>query len=256
MCAGEFQPLDKLAKPLLLKNLDAVEGIGGGTPFADGGEVSQAVASFKSKFEDSKNESKFKLTGGGRAERAIKGASLAAAKQLFEKVVLPGAYLHFDKMHADLQPTVFGIVKSCDTVAPERGRGASLRLNIDGVRTIIMCPTEALKTFMAKQSMTVITPETVQSFMKAMTKDVIDAYLANGGVMCHATVRPKEALLLPFNWLFAERVSRGSDVIGIRISFWLRSDEDVMDATSRWLIAVRRANAYMQNALECFVTSG
>jgi hypothetical protein len=52
-------------------------------------------------------------------------------------------------------------------------------------------------------------------------------------------------------------VNREGDVFGVRIGFFLKSDEDSMVSVNRWLVAARKPNAFLQNAIEaaCALTA-
>jgi len=233
-------PLTSLAEPML------VTGLFNGVD-ADG-PLWAAIKSFKPKFENSKLR-----TSEGRAERLVKGDSLTAAMSVADKVVLPTKCLNPKSMHAELHPATFAIVKGAETVSCERGRGPSLRLQFEGTRQIVCADTEDIKKFMAKNGISSVAPEAAIAFFKGMTKEVIDAYLSANFKLFHGTVSPKDAVLIPFNWIFAEKCQRDNDTIGLRISFWLAEDESKMSEVSRWLISMKKPNAWLQNALEALM---
>eukprot|EP00959_Pyramimonas_sp_CCMP1952_P350960 7352735-Pyramimonas_sp.AAC.1 len=81
---------------------------------------------------------------------------------------------------------------------------------------MVITSVERLKGYMEKSGMGQLTPDNLQSYFKSMSKETVDSYLANGGVLHTATVGPSEAILVPFNHLFAERVGSAGDVVGIR----------------------------------------
>ena len=93
-------------------------------------------------------------------------------------------------------------------------------------------------------------PETLRKYLPTMSKDTIQKFQDDGGVLYHATIGPGDALLLPFDYIFTEKVTKDSDVIGLRLCFWYKSDEKAYGETNRWLIAQKSPSQYLQQAVE------
>ena len=92
----------------------------------------------------------------------------------------------------------------------------------------------------------------MQGFMKSMSKDVFAKYCEENAVR-KVTVRAGEALILPFDWMFAEQVDNKADIAGARCFFWLKTDLDNMTDVNKWLISSRKANNLLQNALDAMI---
>ena len=106
---------------------------------------------------------------------------------------------------------------------------------------------------MAQTGVTGINPDTVQSFLKSMSNDSIDAFVGAGHSVYSCTVGAGDAILIPFDWMFAEQVQSDEDIHGTRFCFWLKSDMEAMETTSRWLLTAKRPNGFLTNALDVIV---
>jgi len=106
---------------------------------------------------------------------------------------------------------------------------------------------------MVKSGLSTTGPDAITSFVKGFSKTGVDNFLASGFSMYAATVGPNEALILPFDWVFAEKVADSGDVLGIRVAFFLKADEEAMTSVNRWLISSRKQNNYLLNACEAMV---
>jgi hypothetical protein len=115
--------------------------------------------------------------------------------------------------------SVFAVAKNTETVSCECGRGLTLRVQISGMRQVITTQTQCLKEFMYKNGLHIRSRDSLQGFFKNMSKEVIDAYTTAGYVIYHATVGVGYGLILPFDWVFAERAQRDADSLGVRVSF-------------------------------------
>ena len=136
-----------------------------------------------------------------------------------------------------------------DAVLGERGRCPCLRVNVLGVRKVLMTTGGHLKAFMQASGISTVAPETQIAFFKNMSKDVLTKY-AQEYDLFHVTVNPGEALITPFDTIYLEMIGKEADVCGFRICCFFKSDADLMDATSRWCISAKKPNAFLQNACE------
>ena len=102
-----------------------------------------------------------------------------------------------------------------------------------------MASSWSLKDFMEKNGITQLGPDNLRDLFKGMSKETIDAFIGAGHKLYHTTVMPNEGILLPFNWVFAEKIHSNNDVLGLRITFWLNDDETDITAASRWLISMK-----------------
>lgn len=115
---------------------------------------------------------------------------------------------------------------------------------------MIAFKTSEIRQFMVKAGINNSGPDTVISYIKGFSKSNMDAYIASGFNVHVCTVGVNEALILPFDWVWAEKCGDGQDVLGVKVAFFLQSDEEAMTSVNRWLIAVRKVNNYLVNALE------
>ena len=99
---------------------------------------------------------------------------------------------------------------------------------------------------MVKLGMTNNGPDAVIGFVKGFSKSGIEGFLGAGMQLYSGTIGPNEMMVLPFDWVFAERVTDSSDVIGLRIAFFLKNDEESMVSVNRWLISARKQNNYFE----------
>ena len=50
-------------------------------------------------------------------------------------------------------------------------------------------------------------------------------------------------------------MAKEEDVVGIRVSFWLKADVDKALATNKLLISVGKPNTYLQEAIESMISN-
>ena len=138
----------------------------------------------------------------------------------------------------------------------EKGRCASLRIQFQGHRQVILVSGVSLRAFMSSEGISGISVESVQSFFKAMSKEVLDKFIGAGNKVYQVTVGPKEGLLIPFDWVMAESISKAADILGVRFCFYLKTDVDAMEECSKWLTSTRKPNVCLQSAIDVFVNNG
>ena len=97
---------------------------------------------------------------------------------------------------------------------------------------------------------TIVHIQAVAKYFEKMTKDVMEKYAQAGNRVFYATIGPRQGCVTPFDYLFVERTMKSSDVSGIRISLYLKSDEDAHLATNRWLIGAQAPNLLLQSACD------
>ena len=242
---SELLQVDVVDAPVLITNVVASEELAADSP------VRTAIVSTSDKFN------KWPLrTEKGRAERPLIGDALAAGMKLFHRVILPDSHLPMAKMGKELQPSSFAILKGFEVVSCERGRVASLRFQTHGSRTVVLTKASDLKSYMHKNGLTTVSPDSMLSFFKAMTKETIDAYVDDGNTLFATTVGPGYGILVPFDWLFAERVASDQDCLGVRFHFWMKGELASMEALSRWFVSCRKDNKWLQEACEALLLDG
>ena len=209
--------------------------------------LQKTIATFQAKFKESPLRNKE-----GRAERIIRGDVLKACDEVVDKIIQPGSFLPVAKMQAEMAPSLFGAVKNLETAGTERGRCPCLRVQVMGTRTVVLVRCQQLKEYMVKCGLSTITQESMQNYLKAMSKEVVDAFCATG-TFYHGTIGALEALWVPFDYMFLEVVGRDSDTIGFRYCMFMKSDADDMEKLSRWFISIKKPNAILQNASEAMI---
>ena len=163
--------------------------------------------------------------------------------------------MHPDNMQPELQASAFGIAKNINTISMEKGRCPTLRVQHRGTKLLVAAKNSEIREFMASKGVTGINPDTTTSFFKSLSREVIDNYLADGFQLFSCTVPAGDACLLPFDWLFAEQITKDCDVFGAKMCFWLRSDLDEIEKTSKWLVSTKRPNSLLTSAYEVMLAA-
>jgi hypothetical protein len=116
-------PVDSLKTPFIItgfkhddKALD---------PYKD---LRDAVGKFHEKFKKSPLRA-----SDGRAEQFLKGTNQKLAITLFHTIFLDTSVLSFAKLHPELQPVAYGVVKGQETVTVDKGRGPTVRVQFEGM---------------------------------------------------------------------------------------------------------------------------
>lgn len=115
---------------------------------------------------------------------------------------------------------------------------------------MIAFETKEVREFMIKSAINNTGPDQVTSFIKSLSKHNIEQFTATGGKIYCGTVGPNEALVMPFDWVWTERAGDVGDCLGVKIAFFLSSDEEAMISVNRWLISCRKQNQFLLNATE------
>ena len=102
---------------------------------------------------------------------------------------------------------------------------------------------------MVKQGLRSTTPDSTHDFLKYMTREAVDSYVATSKIW-HVTVGPGDALFLPFDAVFLERVHASEDCLGFRASTWLHTDAANMVSVNRWLLSCKKPNTYLQEGCD------
>ena len=131
--------LSELPKPLLFKAFS-------GATTADDGEMYKSISRFQTSFK----ASNLRETE-GRAERPIKKLHIPEAATLFHRIIDQTSYLPFDKMQAELGPSIYGNASGLETIGSERGRCACIRFQMAGHRVVVGVRASQLKTFMQNE---------------------------------------------------------------------------------------------------------
>jgi hypothetical protein len=131
----------------------------------------------------------------------------------------------------------------------ERGRACSLRVQVVGTRRVLMADAAELQLYMLDAGLTSVTPEAVVQFLKAMSKDVVQKYVAGGKKIRVCTLGPGEGLLLPFNWAWIEE-TLNADILGWCVRFYMKADHDAMDSVNKWLVGTKKPNNILSNACD------
>ena len=87
------------------------------------------------------------------------------------------------------------------------------------------------------------------NFLKIMHKELLDQYMEAGHSVFYATLGPGDALVTPFEMIVVEQAKERVDNVGFRVSFWLNSDLEKMEAARRWLAERNKTNKYLESAI-------
>ena len=183
----------------------------------------------------------------GRAERPLKPEVRSSAWSALHKIFNPFNMLAGEKMQAEMHPAAFGLKQGTVTVSVEKGRSPTLRLHTKGLRTMVLIKESDVTKSMKKKGMNP-TPDNTVDFVKDITKDLVDE-LHNDGIKFHTcSLGARDGLLIPFGWIFGEKVGASEDVLGLRVSFWLSDDEPSMVEAHRWLTISRKQSQHLESA--------
>jgi hypothetical protein len=116
-------PVDSLKVPFIITGFKCDDKAA--DPYSD---LRDAVGKFHEKFK--KNALR---NTDGRAEQLLKGTNQKLAIKLFNTIFLDTSTLSFAKLHPELQPASFGVVKGQETVSVEKGRGPTVRVQFEGM---------------------------------------------------------------------------------------------------------------------------
>ena len=84
-----------------------------------------------------------------------------------------------------------------------------------------------------------------------MNSEAATKYLAWGGkIFAVTTSGPKEGILMPFNFIYHERVTPIKDLLGIRMFFYLKNQDKEHDDVNRFLIACGTPSPLLQKACD------
>ena len=126
-----------------------------------------------------------------------------------------------------------------------------LRVQTSGTRQVVGVMASQLMDFMRENGVSNIGPESMQTFLKSMSCEVLDKFIAaSENRLFQGTIGPGEALMTPFDFMYLESTKGDCDILGFRVSIFFKEDLDRMEQVSRWLIAVKKPNDWLQNACE------
>ena len=114
-------------------------------------------------------------------------------------------------MQAELQPSVYGCTADLPTVCMSRGRCPSARFICKGTSQFMIVRGTDLVSYMTMKGHTMVSPDTMQTFWKALNKDLLEDMLKSFKVF-KCTCGPGNVLILPFDYIFLEYPSVDTDV--------------------------------------------
>jgi hypothetical protein len=190
----------------------------------------------------------------GRASKKIVDEDLVEAKSMFNKLVAnqvaPPANLT-----DTLSPSLFAIAK-CSTIAcAEPNHFTSLRLTLEGNRTIVAVQTKPLLDYLTSQTPgSAVMLKYVYAWLVTCTRENAKAFMATQSTpsMFVATIGPNDVLYLPAGWCYLEHVG-SLDVVGVRSQYLLKSDRENLDVINNILIKSGKPNEHMQSAVDKLV---
>ena len=94
-------------------------------------------------------------------------------------------------------------------------------------------------------------PQAVGKFFEKMSKETIEKFIADGGKLFHATESgPSDCMVLPFNFVFLEKISRQCDATGCKIGFYCQGQDEEFESANKWLIGASAPNAALADAVD------
>ena len=137
----------------------------------------------------------------------------------------------------------------------ETGHIASLRYTVKGTRTVFTAPYASVIGFMMKKDRVsgsgTPTPDMVYSYLKDLSAEQMQELQQACSNVYQGTVGPGDAILLPSNWAFIERVTTGGDCIGLKIQFLGKVHIDEMVKANTVLVAARQPDPMLTAAIDC-----
>eukprot|EP00971_Amphidinium_carterae_P015340 302826-Amphidinium_carterae.2 len=79
-------------------------------------------------------------------------------------------------------------------------------------------------------------------------QDTLEQYINAGNDVYYGTAGPGDAVVAPFNYVFAERVH--DDIYGLRGVWFLLGDQEAHEEVNTWLIATKSPSKFLQQAME------
>ena len=220
------------------------------------GVVALAMKSFMNKFAASDQRATE-----GRAQRPLKSDSAKVVQELIAKIVPEDLIIKLDTVKDEssvkiLAPSTYGIVHGQETATAESGYTAALRLSWQGTRTIVCARLEHVLNFLeaAGEPKASVSPKRAYQFLRSADKDILTKFSNNAPEkIMHGTVGAMDVFYLPSGWVFTERVGRGADAFGIRVSVLMKSDKDVLESISEWLLSVSKPSQVLQHIMDSMV---
>ena len=221
-----------------------------------GQEELNQLAAMKDKFSKSPN----RLTD-GRGQRPLKPPAETTFKTFFNGLIhddesfKPAAAVD-EAVQKLLVPNVFAIAKGQETVTAEPGYIATLRMTVEGVRTVVAARALDVVRHLqaAGEPLSALPPKRLNNFLKSATADVLSKFAAPGESgrpkLYHGSVGAGDILFLPSGWLFVERVARTTDHIGVRCSVWFKSGTPIFEDINRWLLAASKPSIILSKAMD------
>lgn len=190
----------------------------------------------------------------GRAELPCKGAERSkAAADLFKLFVADDAILPTEHLPKEMVPASFAIKAGHEFCSAERGRASTLRVQTTGTRELLLTPCASIKEYLSKVKLiTSNGPEACKRCFETMGKDGLEEYMNSGAKVFYCTLSPGQAVAVPMDYLWYERVKPGADCSGMRFSMALQSDSDAWDALNRWLISTGNSSDFVRKVSEGF----
>ena len=141
----------------------------------------------------------------------------------------------------------------------EKGRALTIRIQAAGTRQVCIVSGTTLKTFMETQKgMTAVNGgEGLRNFVKQMSVNTLEELCRYTKVFT-ATVGPLSVLVTPFDSLVMELTNKDEEMLGYRVSLFLKSDFEggAMESINEWHISVRKPNQFLSSAVEALALAG
>ena len=90
----------------------------------------------------------------------------------------------------------------------------------------------------------------VGHFFETMKKETVEKLVKVAPIYHMTCSGPSSAVLMPFNYVFYEKISRAADVIGVKCGFYLKREDEELDCVNRWLNGCNVPNLALQDAVD------
>ena len=88
----------------------------------------------------------------------------------------------------------------------------------------------------------------MKDYFEKLTKDAAEKLLAWGGKLFFATCGKNEGIVTPFNFIYHERISKATDLTGVRFSVYFKAQDALHQKTHTWLLSCGCPSAILQKA--------
>ena len=193
----------------------------------------------------------------GRSQKRLNSECEELLRKLLPRVFPPEiVWCPHDCMNKTVSDSIvssmFAVAKDSETSSAEVAHLMTARLGCVGSRKVMLAPLITLQGFLRRTTSTSMTLPQVYHLFKTMTADQMTAFnsemLASRQIM-HATLGPRDMLVLPPGWIFFERVLK-VNYVGIKQRLLSPSDLTPMEEIQKHLTATQKPNETLQAVID------